>query len=278
MQTRACGRGVPRAAAVRAGAPASARGSGSSPTPARPMSDPLKVLSSMATREMLDGLVRAFALRSSLPAVLESAGGVDVARRVGAGERCDVVVLAGEAIDALIADKRIVAGSRTDVARSGIAVAVPAGAPRPDIASEAAVRDAVLAARSVGLSTGPSGTHLLRLVERWGMAEALRGRLVQAPPGTPVGALVARGEVALGFQQLAELVDVPGIDVLGLLPDAIQRETTFAGGVAAASPQPDHARALLAFLAAPQADEAKRRHGMAPPARGGGAASDAEPA
>src|SRR5512138_496774 len=122
---------------------------------------------------------------------LKSVGGVDAAKRVRAGEAFDAVVLASDAIDKLLDEGRIVAGSRVDVARSGVAIAVPAGASHPAIDSEDAVRRAVLAARSLGYSTGPSGTHLARLFERWGIASEVESRIVQAPPGVPVGTLVA---------------------------------------------------------------------------------------
>ena len=105
---------------------------------------------------------------------------------------------------------------------------------------------------------------LSQLFARWGIADQIAPRMVQAPPGVPVGALVARGEVALGFQQLSELLHVPGITIAGPLPAAIQITTTFSAGVGAQSPQTDAARALLAYLASPQAADAKRRQGMAP--------------
>ena len=128
-------------------------------------------ISSMATRQVLAELADAYCQRSGVKAAFESVGGVDAAKRVQAGEPFDVVVLAAEAIDKLIASRHVVAGSRSDLVRSAVAIAVRAGAPRPDIGTEAALRVAVLSARTIGHSTGPSGTALLQLFERWGIAD-----------------------------------------------------------------------------------------------------------
>ncbi len=228
------------------------------------MHAPLRVVSSMATRQVLAELVAAFEARTGRPVALESVGGVDAAKRARAGEAFDAVILASDAIDKLADEGRLVAGTRVDLVRSGVAVAVRAGVPRPDIRTEDAVRRAVLDARTISYSTGPSGVHLARLFERWGIAAEIAPRIVQAPPGVPVGTLVARGDVELGFQQLAELIHLDGIEVLGPLPDAIQVVTTFSGAVAATSAQPGAAGEFLAFLASPSGDEAKRRNGMEP--------------
>ncbi len=221
-------------------------------------------ISSMATREVLAELVPAFERQSGRVVAFESVGGVDAAKRVGSGEPFDVVVLASDAIDKLIGAGRVVAGSKVDLARSGVAVAVRSGAPRPEIGSEEAVRRAVLSSRSVGYSTGPSGVALAALFERWGIAAEIKDRIVQAPPGVPVGALVARGEVELGFQQLSELMHLSGIDVIGPLPPAIQIITTFSAGICASSKQGDAVRSLLDFMTSPLSADAKRRHGMEP--------------
>ncbi len=228
------------------------------------MTADLRFISSMATRQLLADLVARFAAVSPQRVSVESVGGVDAAKRVKAGEAFDGVVLASNAIDDLIAAGKVLAGSRVDLVRSGVAIAVRAGAPHPDVATEEAVKRAVLAAKSLSYSTGPSGVALAKLFERWGIAETIKPRIVQAPPGVPVGSLVAKGDVELGFQQLSEMMSLPGIDVLGPLPPAIQIVTTFSGGVAAASAQPDAVRALLAFLASPAMGDVKRSNGMDP--------------
>ncbi|MDO8447716.1 MAG: substrate-binding domain-containing protein [Rhodoferax sp.] len=224
----------------------------------------LRGISSMATRQLLAELVTAYAPRSDCGIAMESVGGVDAAKRVQAGEPFDVVILASDAIDKLIAAGHIDAASKVDLVHCGVAVAVPAGAPQPDISSAEAVRQAVLAARSISYSTGPSGVALVRLFERWGIADGIRERIVQAPPGVPVGTLVARGEVELGFQQLSELIHVPGITVVGPLPPEIQITTTFSAGICTGSTQAPVARELLDFMASAQVADAKRRQGMEP--------------
>ncbi len=228
------------------------------------MAPPLKIISSMATRQLLADLAAVFREHAPLEIQVESVGGVDAARRVAAGEAFDIVALASNAIEQLTDTGRIVAGSRVDLVQSGVAIAVRAGVPRPDISSEEAVKQAVLAAKSLSYSTGPSGVQLAKLFERWGIADTLRERIVQAPPGVPVGQLVADGQVALGFQQLSEMMNLPGIDVLGPLPPAIQITTIFSAGLSVTSTQPEAVRALLAFMVSPAADGIKRRNGMEP--------------
>lgn len=218
----------------------------------------------MATRLVLQELATAYRERSGVHLQLESVGGVDAAKRVQAGEAFDVVFLAADALDKLAASGHVLPGSRVDLVRSGVAVAVREGAEHPDISTEAALRNTVLQARSLSVSTGPSGVALLGLFERWGLMETLRPRLVTPPPGVPVASLVANGEVELGFQQLSEMLHVPGIALLGGLPAGCEIVTVFAGAVATASPQPDAVRKLLTFMAGPDTADAKRRQGMDP--------------
>ncbi len=227
-------------------------------------SSTIQGISSMATRLVLAELADAYSRRQGLPVAFESVGGVDAAKRVQAGEAYDLAVLDADALDRLAATGRVVAGSQAALVRSGVAIAVRAGCAQPDVSSEAALKQAVLAARSLGHSTGPSGTALLKLFERWGILDALRPRIVQAPPGVPVGKLVANGEVELGFQQASEMMNVPGIAVLGPMPPGCEIFSTFSAGLCAASTQPEAVRALIDFMHSPAAAEAKRRHGMEP--------------
>ena len=220
-------------------------------------------ISSMATRQVLAELADAWR-HSGGEVMFESVGGVEATQRVLGGEDFDLAVLAAEAIDKLVAAGRIVAGSRMDLVRSAVAIAVRKGSPRPIIGTEAALREALMSARTIGFSTGPSGTALQQNLDRWGILETLRPRLVQAQSGVPVGELIARGDVELGFQQLSELIHLDGVDVIGPMPPGLEIVTTFSAGVCAGSTQPDAVRALLDFIGSSAADEAKRRHGMQP--------------
>ena len=220
-------------------------------------------LSSMATRGMLAALAVLHEGRTGQHVVLTAIGGVDAARRVREGEQADVVVLAAGVMKTLAAEGHILPDSLVPVAVSGIAVAVPAGAPRPDIMTEAALRDAVLAAGRIGYSTGPSGDHLLHLFRGWGVLPRIEPRLVKARPGVPVARLLADGDATLGFQQLSELAGQPGVVVLGPLPDVVQALTTFTAGIASVSQRPDAARALIEALTGPDAQVVTQRYGLA---------------
>jgi molybdate transport system substrate-binding protein len=216
----------------------------------------------MATRELLSELVSQYERRTAQPVTTEAAGGVDVAKRVQAGEAVDMVVLAANVIDKLIGEGKLVTGSRVDLVKSGVAIAVRSGAPKPDIATEEGVKRAVLAAKTLSFSTGPSGVYLEKLFERWGILGGIRSRIVVPPPGVPVGSLVANGTVELGFQQLSELLSLAGIEVIGPLPAAIQTVTTFSGGVSVNCGRLEAARAVLDYMASPAASDIRQRYGM----------------
>ena len=222
----------------------------------------LKIISSMATRLLLADLAAQWHNATGLEAVIESVGGLDAAKRVQAGEAFDGVVLAREAINKLIASGHVVAGSRVDLVSSSVAVAVRAGSPLPDISNEAALRSAVLAAPTIGYSTGPSGVAIIALFERWGLTQALQSRIVQTPPGVPVGSLVARGELSLGFQQLSELMHLPGISVVGTLPEPVAITTIFSIAACATVNNRDELSRFAAFMASSDAAPVRLKHGM----------------
>ena len=220
----------------------------------------------MATKSLLADLTQAYQAQTGVSVHIESVGGVDAAKRVQAGEAFDMVLLASDAIERLIASGYVQTGSRYDWVRSPVAVAVQAGAARPDLHNEAAVKAAVLAAPTLSYSTGPSGAYLEKLFERWGIAETVKARIVVPPPGTPVGALVAKGQAALGFQQLSELIALPGIDVLGTLPADVAFITTFSSGIpnviANDAARVAAVQSFLQFLASAGVEDVKRKQGM----------------
>ena len=222
----------------------------------------LKLISSMATRQVLAELAALWQQAYGIKVSIESVGGVDATKRLEAGEAFDGVVLASDAIDKLIAGGQVLAGSRHDLVRSSVAVAVKAGAPWPDISTESALRRAIEAAPTIGYSTGPSGVALVKLFERWGMLDALQPRIVQAPAGLPVGTLVAGGEVALGFQQMSELMHLEGIEVVGTLPEEVAITTVFSAATCTVSNQQADVAALFTFMAAQDATTVKQKHGM----------------
>jgi molybdate transport system substrate-binding protein len=220
-------------------------------------------ISSMATRLILGELAQRYEAAKGVKVSIASMGGVDAAKRVREGEAADIVVLASGPMAKLEAEGHLLAGSVKGFTRSGMAIAVRAGAARPDIGDEEAVKRAVLSANRVCYSTGPSGDHLLQLCARWGIP-ADSDKLLKAPPGVPVGSLVAKGEAELGVQQLSELIHVQGLEVLGPLPPEIQNVTVFAAGVSVMSSHPKGTADLIAYLASPETAEVKQAQGMEP--------------
>jgi molybdate transport system substrate-binding protein len=227
----------------------------------------ISVVSSMATRQVLADLAAAYERQTGIQVTVAAMGGVEAARQIRAGKPTDLVVLASGVMEDLEAEGYLIPGRRANFALSGIAVAVRSGSPRPVISSEDAVKQAMVAASRIAYSTGPSGDHLMRLWERWGIAATVSRRAVKAPPGVPVGTLVARGEADLGVQQLSELLHVPGVEIVGPLPAEIQSVTVFSAAIARTSSRPDEGGALIAYLTSPEAEAAKRCHGMKPAER-----------
>ena len=224
------------------------------------MSD-IKVMLSAAFKEAYLELVPEFERATGHKVTSLWVPSVQMMNRLKGGEAVDLVILSAAALEDL--RQAGIVTERNDVAKSGIGVAVKAGAPRPDISSGEAVKRAVLAAKSVVYSTGPSGIYLIGLFQRMGIAEKIQGKIRQVQ-GEPAGGVVARGEAELGFQQMSELLPVPGIDVIGPLPPDIQQITVFSAGLHASARAPDAARALVKFLKAPAAAPVIREKGMEP--------------
>jgi molybdate transport system substrate-binding protein len=222
----------------------------------------IKVLSTQATEEAYRELVPLFEQASGHKVTTIFTGTLDVQKRIAAGEGYDLIIMAGPAIDDFIKSGKIVPGSRVDLARSGVGVAVRAGAPKPDISSTEALKKALLSAKSIGYSTGPSGVYLAILFQRLGVADAVKPKLRQTPTGIFVGNIVANGEAEIGFQQVSELSHFPGVDFVGPLPAEVQEITVFASGIQVGAKQVETAKALVKFLTAPAAAPSFTRRGL----------------
>ena len=231
--------------------------------------DEIKVMTSGAMSAALKELTPAFERASGSTLIIVSGGSVagapdSIPDRLARGERADLVIMAAGGIDDLAKAGRVVAGSRVDLARSSIGLAVRAGAPRPDISTVDALTRALLQAKSVAYSSSVSGVYVsTELFQRLGIASqmAAKSRKIESEP---VGVAVARGDAELGFQQISELRPVPGVEVVGPLPPAVQRVTIFSVAAAAGATNPAGGRALIRFLASPAASAAIARSGMEP--------------
>jgi molybdate transport system substrate-binding protein len=223
----------------------------------------ITVMLSAAFKEAYVELVPQFERATGNKVTSLWAPSVQIMTRLKAGETVDLVIVSSRSIDELMKLGIVGAGKRFDLAQCGVGVAVKAGAPRPDISSGDALKRAVLAAKTVVYSHGPSGVYLEGLFKRMGIAEAIKGKVTRVQ-GEPAGALVARGEAELGFQQVCELLPVPGIDLVGPLPADVQEITIFSAGVHARAKEPQAAQALVDFFKAPQAAPVIKAKGMEP--------------
>ena len=187
-----------------------------------------------------------------------------VPQRIQRNEPIDVVIMVGSALSKLVEQRKVIADSRVDLARSVIGVAVRAGAPRPDISSVDALRRTLLSAKSIAYSDSASGVYISsELFQRLGIANEVAGKS-RMIPAEPVGLVVARGEAEIGFQQISELKPIAGIDLLGPLPSEVQKVTIFAAGIVVGAEEPDAGKALIAFLASPGAAKAIMDSGLEP--------------
>ena len=224
----------------------------------------IKVASTQATQEAYQELVAQFEKGTGHKVTTYFSGTLNVSKRLADGELYDLIIMSGPAIEEQTKLGRAVAGSRVDFASSGTGLAVRKGAAKPDISSVDAFRKTVLAAKSIGYSTGPSGVYMLSVFEKMGIAGEVKGKLKQTPSGVFVGTLIASGETEIGFQQISELVHFDGIDYVGPLPGNLQRMTMFSAAIHAAAKQGGAARDLVKFITAPAAAPVIRKHGLEP--------------
>jgi molybdate transport system substrate-binding protein len=224
----------------------------------------LKVLSTQATEQAYRELVPQFEQTSGHKVTTIFTGTLDANKRLAAGETYDLLIMSSSSIDEHIKGGKVVPGSRVDVAKSGVAIAVRAGAPKPDIGTTEALKKALLAAKSIGYSTGPSGNYVVALFQRMGIADEVKPKLRQTPTGVFVASIIASGEAEIGFQQVSELIAAAGVDYVGPLPADIQHMTVFSSGIAVGAKEVDAARALVKFITAPAAAAAFKKRGMEP--------------
>lgn len=186
--------------------------------------------------------------------------------RLARGEQFDIVILADSGLDQLILQGKVQAGSRVDLARSMIGMSVRKGTPKPDISSVEALKQTLLNAKTIAYSASASGTYLSNeLFPRLGIAEEMKGKATKIF-SERVGAVVLRGDAEIGFQQVSELLPFKELEFVGPLPDEVQQRVFFSAGVAVGAQDPDAARHLIRFLAAPAAASIVRSTGMEPAA------------
>lgn len=229
-----------------------------------------KVLSAVGMRQVLVELVPIFERATGHSVHLAYDSGAMIVRRIEAGEAADVVFLPRDAAVQLAAARKVIGDSITDVARSRVGVAVRTGAPRPDIASAAALRHTLLAARTVARPDpamgGSSGLHIQKTFERLGIAEAMAAKsILSSHPDREdemPAARVARGEAEIALHQIQELLAVPGVVVIGPLPGELDGQFVFSAALVSGTRQADAGRKLIAFLVTPQAKAVMNRKGM----------------
>jgi molybdate transport system substrate-binding protein len=228
--------------------------------------DEIKVMTSgaftAAYLELAPEFERATGHRIVTEATSMGTGSTSIPARLERGEAIDVLIVAERDLEQLIKAGRVRAGTRVDLARSAIGMAVRRGAPKPDISSVDALRRTLLEARSIAYSASVSGTYLsTELFQRLGIADRVlpKSRKIE---GERVGAVVARGEAEIGFQQISELLPVPGIEVVGPLPPDVQRVTVFSAGIGVAATNPALAKSFVEFLASPAAVSAIQKSAL----------------
>ncbi|MEI9805232.1 MAG: substrate-binding domain-containing protein [Pseudolabrys sp.] len=224
----------------------------------------ITVLSTQATEQGCREMLPQFEKATGNTVKIVYTGTLDAKKRIAAGEFFDVLIMASPEIEEFLGKGTLAPGSRIDIAKSGVGIGVKAGAPKPDIATVEAFKKTLLAAKSIGYSTGPSGNYVIGLFDKLGIADQIKPKLKQTPTGVFVGTITANGEVEIGIQQISEMSQYPGVDYVGPLPADIQKMTIFTSGIAANAKEPAAAKDMLKFLTSPSAGEAFKKRGMEP--------------
>lgn len=224
----------------------------------------ITVLASGATKEVITELVPQFEKSSGHKVAITWTGTANIKKRIAAGEVYDLVIVGGPVIDAFSQQGKVVPGSRVDLMKSGVGVAVRTGAPKPDIGSSEALKKTLLGAKTIGYSSGPSGDYVVSLIERMGIADQTKPKMKQVPSGTRISTMIESGEVEIGFQQISELIHEKGIDYLGPLPPEVQKITVFSAGLHASGKEQETAKTLVKALKSPDAATVIKAHGMEP--------------
>jgi molybdate transport system substrate-binding protein len=224
----------------------------------------IKVIASGATKEIINEILPTFEKNSGHKVAIEFTGTANIKKRIAAGETYDLVIVGAPEIDAFAQQGKIASGTRTDLMKSGVGVAVRSSASKPDIGSSEALKKTLLAAKSIGYSSGPSGDHMVNLVERMGIADQVKPKMKQVPSGSRISTMIESGEAEIGFQQISELIHENGIDYIGPLPSEVQKITVYAAGLHTGAREPEAAKALVKALAAPDAATLIKAHGMEP--------------
>jgi molybdate transport system substrate-binding protein len=232
------------------------------------MADEIKVIATTALKTSIEVLMPEYERSSGHKFAFSYGPSTRMAKQVAEGEANDVTIVTDKGIDDLIAKGRIVAGTRTDLCLSAMALAVQKGAPKPDISTVDKFKQAMLAAKSLGMSNpvggGASGAILMRIFDQLGITEQMKGKLTFGPGGPAglIGNFLVRKEVEVGIQQMSELRAVPGIDIVGRLPFGADTVSAFSAGISTAARDPAAGRALVAFLTTPKAKDVMRSMGM----------------
>ena len=224
----------------------------------------LAVICTMSCKEALIELVPVFERESGYAVDATYGSGPELARKISGGMRADIFVGPEEFSDTLIAEGTLIGASRTAFAHSGAVIAVKAGAPKPDISSPEKLKEALLAAKAVSYSGGASGIHFVQACERLGIKDLVAAKLVKPRPGEMVGPVLVRGEADIGVQQPAELLPVPGVEIVGPLPPELRQTIVYGATVFTGSTRSDETRAFVAFMQSHAAREVLHETGLDP--------------